>query len=530
MRNVGAAGDFDAIVIGGGVNGLVCASLLAQARRRVLLLEAAPQLGGACVTAEVAAGHRVSRFAHLVGPLDAAMMKALRLNRFGLHFTAKLVATIALSPDGRHIVLDGDLRHTAQTLTAHSPADAKAWPVFSTRMAKAAQLLQRWVHAAPGADDHAGRGGGLFATRGQTKGAAPLDAETADVLDGSIAELLDAEFETPLLKGAIAFDAIIGNAISPRSPGSALLAAIRAALEADAPEGICHPQGGAGALSGALAKAAEAAGVRTRLNARVASLVFDGERLAGVALASGEALYAPIVVSSLDPKTTLLGLGAERRLPIGLKRRLRGFRLDGCVAKVNLALAKPPTFKSLDKRYLKDRLVICPGIDHLERSFAAYEQGAFANDLALEITVPSIHDPSLAPPGQHVLSAHVFYVPKTPAAGAWTDTGKKDLIAAIGSTLRQYAPELPDHILAADLFTPSDIERAAGVAGGHWHGGDLTLDQLGPLRPAWGLSRYETPVPGLFLCGAGTHPCGGVTGINGRNAAEAVLAATGQRA
>ena len=523
MRNLNTA-EFDAIVVGAGVNGLVCAALLAQAGRRVALVEAQAHFGGACVTAEVAAGHRVSRYAHLVGPLDAAMMKALRLSRYGLHFTAKRVATVALSPDGRHVVLDGDLRHTAQTLSVHSQTDAKVWPNFNMRMAKMAQSLQRWALAPPGTGVEQGRGGGLFATRPPAKVATALDAGAAARLDGSIADLLDEEFEAPLLKGAIAFDTVLGSAVSPRTEGTAFVAVLKAALEAETPEGIAHPQGGAGAFTTALAKAAEAAGVRTRLNARVASLLFDGDRLAGVALATGEALYAPVVVSSLDPKTTLLGLGAERRLPLGLKRQLKGFRLDGCVAKLNLVLAKPPVFKGLDKRYLKERLVICPSVEHLERSFAVYEQGGFSSDLALEITIPSTHDTSLAPSGQHVLSAHVLYVPKMLAGAAWSDKGKKDLVAAVGATLRQYAPDLPEQILAADLLTPADVERFAGSAGGHWHGGDLTLDQLGPLRPAWGLSRHETPITGLYLCGAGTHPCGGVTGINGRNAAEVVLA------
>lgn len=523
MRNLGPGTEFDVIVVGGGVNGLVCAALLAQAKRRVLVVEAQGRLGGACVTTEVAAGHRLSTFAHLVGPLDGAMMKALRLNRFGLQFTHKQVATVALSPDGRHIVLDGDLRHTAQTVTPHSAADAKAWPGFDARMAKAASHLQRWVQQPPGGAFEAAVRGSLFGARASAKAGAGLDAETAALLDGSIAELLDADFESPLLKGAIAFDAVLGSAVSPRAQGTAFVAAMKAALEVDVPDGIVHPQGGAGALTAALAKAAEAAGVRTRLSARVTNVLFEGHRIAGVALAGGEALYAPVVVSSLDPKTTLLKLGAERHLPLGLKRQLRGFRNDGCVAKVNLALAGTPSFKGLDKRLLRERLVICPSIDHLDRAFAAYEQGTFSAEPVLEITVPSIHDPSLAAAGQHVLSAHVLYVPKVLAAGAW-DKAKKELIAAVGATLRQYAPELPDMILAADLFTPADIESAAGSAGGHWHGGDLVPDQIGPLRPAAGVSRTQTPVEGLFLCGAGTHPCGGVTGINGRLAAEAVLA------
>jgi phytoene dehydrogenase-like protein len=177
----------------------------------------------------------------------------------------------------------------------------------------------------------------------------------------------------------------------------------------------------------------------------------------------------------------------------------------------------------MDKKLLKERLILCSGIDQLERSFAAYEQGTFSADPVMEITLPSTHDTTLSA-GQHVLSAHVFYVPKNLAAGSW-DKAKANLMSCVGAVLRQYAPELPDMILAADVFVPRDIEAMAGTAGAHWHGGDLSLDQLGLLRPAAGLSRYETPVPGLFLCGAGTHPMGGITGINARNAANVVLGA-----
>lgn len=529
MRNLGGGSEFDAVVIGAGVNGLVTAALLAQAKRRVLVVEALGRVGGACATGEIVAGHRVSTYAHLVGPLDASVMKALRLTRFGLSYTAKQIRTVALSPDGRHIVLDGDLRHTAASLAVHSQADAKAWPIFDARMAKLSQQLQRWVQTPPGGPFEQARGS-LFAARSTTRAATTLDAESAALLDGSIGELLDQAFETPLIKGAVGFDTVIGSALSPRAQGTVLAAALRAALEAEAPEGIVHPQGGAGALAAALQKAAEAAGARLRLNARVTNLLFDQGRLAGVALASGEAIYAPTVVSSLNAKATLLGLGTERQLPLGLKRRLAGFRDQGSVAKVNLALAKLPAFKGIDKRLLKERLIICPSIDHLDRAFAAYEQGTFASDPALEITIPSVHDASLATPGQHVLSAHVLYVPKTLRAGGWDEKAKNELIATVGATLRQYSPDLPDLILGADLYTPADIERTGGSVGGHWHGGDLALDQLGPLRPAAGMSRHETPIAGLYLCGAGTHPCGGVTFVNGRNAAEAVLAGVGANA
>lgn len=523
MRNFGAAADIDVIVIGGGVNGLICAAYLAQSKRRVVVVEALDRVGGACATAELVAGHRVSAITHLLGPLDASVVKTLRLQRFGLQLTAKQMATVALSPDGRHIVRDGDLRHTAQSITPHSLLDAKAWAPFDARYRKAVSPLERWVQSPPGGPfDHATRNS-LFPARAAVKPGPALEGELADFLDGSIADFLDAEFETPLLKGALAFDAILGNALGPRAQGTAFLGAMRSALDGEASEGLVHPQGGAGGFVGALAKSVEAAGVRTRLKSRVARLLFDGDRVAGVELANGEAIHAPVVVSSLDPKTTLLTLGAGRHLPFALKRRLASQRTDGCIAKVNLALSALPNFKGLDRRALRERLVICPSIDYLDRAFAAYEQGKFSPEPALEITIPSTHDSSLATANHHVLSAYVLYTPYALATGSW-DKAKTDLISRVGAVLRQYAPDLPDLILAADVFTPPDIERLAGSKGGHWHGGDLTLDQLGPLRPGPGMSRHETPIAGLFLCGAGTHPCGGVTGINGRNAAEAVLA------
>ncbi len=519
MRSVSSQNDV--IVIGAGVNGLICAALLAQGRRRVTVVEAEAHAGGACKTIELVAGHRVSGLAHLIGPLDAQVMKSLRLHRFGLTLSAKQISTVALSPDGRHIPLGGDLRQTAQALGAHSQADAKAWSHYDGRLRKAAQQIERWVQGVPGGSAEQAKAGLFGGRAGQKNGA--LDAEVQSFLDASIAEVLDAEFETPLLKGALAFDAVLGNALPPRARGTALLAAMRRAIHADTTEGLVHPQGGAGAFTSALLKAAEGAGVRVRLNARVRHLLFDNGRVAGVELQTGEAMHATTVVSSLDPKTTLLQFGAERHLPLAMKRRLRGFRVEGCTAKVNLALAGLPSFKGIDKKLLKERLILCSGIDQLERSFAAYEQGTFSADPVMEITIPSTHDTTLSA-GQHVLSAHVFYVPKNLSSGSW-EQAKANLMSCVGAVLRQYAPELPDMILAADVFVPRDIEAMAGTVGGHWHGGDLSLDQLGLLRPAVGLSRHETPVPGLFLCGAGTHPMGGITGINARNAASAVLGA-----
>lgn len=523
MRSAAPGQDFDAIVIGGGVNGLVCATLLAQAKKRVVLVEARERLGGMCQTVEIAPGYRVSSVSHLVGPIDMDVMKGLRLVKQGLQFSAKQIGAVALSADGHHLILGDDLRHTAQSLGPHSAVDAKNWAPFETRIKRAAQQIQSWLHQPlPGPSDGVQKAG-FFGAKSTSRPSALFDAELALRLDRSLSELLDHEFTSPLLKAAVAFDAILGNSLSPSMEGTAFLAVMKRAMDMPNSGGISHPQGGAGGFISALSKAAEVAGLKIRLNAAAKQFLLDNGKIAGVELDNGEAIYAPAIVSSLDAKHTLLKMGVERDLPLGMKRRLYGYRNEGSVAKVNLALNGVPSFKGLDKKYLRERLLICSTIEKLETSFAAYEQGAFSAELAMEVVIPTIHDPSLAKPGHHVLSANVTYVPRVLSAGSW-EAAKAELVSRVAAQLRQYAPDLPDQVVAADVFTPADLAELGGGAGNHWHGGDLSLDQFGVLRPAVGASRNSTPVPGLYLCGAGTHPCGGASGTNGKIAAEVVLA------
>lgn len=523
MRSAAPGSNFDVVVIGGGFNGLVCGTLLAQTKRRVLLVEAKERLGGLCQSSEITPGARVSTVAHLVGPLDPEVVKALKLSKLGLQFTAKQIGAVALAADGRHIALGDDLRHTSQSLASYSVSDAKAWANFETKIRKTAQHVAPWMHQSPGpAGESTGRSG-FFSSKTIGRAISPVDSEFATRLDGSLCQLLDESFETPLLKGAIAFDVLLGNSLAPSMSGTALLLVMKRALDWQNAGGLVHPQGGAGGLIQAVIKAAEASALKVKTGARVKQLLFEAGRVAGVELTNGEAVYAPCVVSSLGPKQTYLRMGAERDLPLGFKRQLHGYRNEGSVAKVNLALSGTPSFKGLDKRHLKDRLLICASMDELEQSYAAFEQGRFSPEIGMEITIPSMHDASLCRQGQHVMSINVAYLPRRLSSGSW-DSAKESLMALVGAKLRQYAPELPDQVVAADIFSPQDIADLSADDGGHWHGGDLALDQLGVFRPAFAAQERSMPVPGLFLCGAGTHPCGGLTGINGRLAYEAVVA------
>jgi phytoene dehydrogenase-like protein len=516
------------IVIGGGHNGLVCAGYLAKAGRPVLVLEAASRPGGAAVTHELAPGFKVSACAHIVHQLNSRVVADLDLARHGLRFSTQNMATVALDGDGRHIILASAKADTA-SLAAHSPADAAALPRLRKRLGRYARTLQPFLSSTPprlGTNSWADRRDLLKLAWGIRRLGRDAMRELLRIGSMNVADLLEEEFETDRLRGALAFDAVLGTRLGPRSPGSVLTWLYRLAAESGSTgkhggQGLALPAGGMGAVADALARAAAAAGAELRLDAPVARILVDGDRASGVVLESGEEIAAGTVISNADPHRTFIELLGAEHLDTGFVRRIKNIRLRGACGKLNLALDALPAFEGLAADRLDGRLLIAPDIDYLERAFNHAKYGESSEAPGIEITIPSLNDASLAPPGKHVLSAIVQYAPYD-LKGGW-DAAKASFADRVLDTIADYAPDLRKHIVTTELLTPLDFERDYGMTGGHWHHGELGFDQLFMLRPVPGAAQYATPMAGLYLCGAGAHPGGGVMGLAGMNAARQIM-------
>jgi phytoene dehydrogenase-like protein len=509
------------IVIGAGHNGLVCAAYLARAGRQVVVLEAASQVGGAAVTREIAKGFRVSGCAHVCYQLDRGIARELALTSHGLRWAREGLKTVALGGSGEHIVIDGDHAESP----ALSDADASAYTEYHARMLKFARVLGKQHHRCPPRIGGGGRSDLVTAAK------LGLDIrrlgrrsmrEFLRIAGINIYDVLEEIFESPLLKGALAFDAVLGTNLGPRSNNSVLALLHRLSGQAQDGEGPALPEGGMGSVSEALAAAARAAGATIRVNSPVARITLEGDRVSGVVLEDGETLAAGTVISNADPARTLLQLLGARNLETGFVHRVRHIRSKGMAAKLHLALEALPSIARLPSALAGERLVIAPDMGYLEHAFDHAKYGQCSPEPALEVTFPSVHDKTLAPAGKHVLSAIVQYAPFDPRASG--DGPRRELLDRALAVLERAAPGLRRQVIASELLLPADIEREFRITGGHWHHGELALDQLMMLRPVPGAAQYSMPVAGLWLCGAGCHPGGGVMGAAGRNAANAVLA------
>lgn len=516
IRGQSARSSYDCIVIGGGHNGLVCAATLAGGGRSVLVLEAQPRVGGAAATVEFAAGFRVSACAHLLHLMPAALLRELELAAHGLTWSAQRMPTTALLPGGAPLPLSP---------SGLSGSDAASYADYSARMRRFARALAPLLAEVPprlGTDRWADRWALLrMGWRIRMLGRRDM-RELLRIGGMNVFDLLEEHFDSDALKGALGFDAVLGANFGPRSPGTVLTLLYRLAGEfAGGETALSNPQGGLGALCDALAKSAVARGAAIRTASPVARILVQADRAVGVELESGEKISAATVVSSADPKTTFLKLLGARYLDTGFVRRVRHIRAQGLAAKLHLALDRAPQFAGVDAAAAAGRLLLAPSLHYLERAYNHAKYGEFSSAPAMEITVPTISDPALAPPGKHVLSAIVQYAPYALREG-WHSQRQRFTDLCI-DTLETVAPGLRSSVLEAQLLTPVDIESEFRTEGGHWHHGDLAFDQFFMVRPVPGAAQYRAPLPGLFLCGAGCHPGGGVMGTAGRNAAQQVL-------
>jgi phytoene dehydrogenase-like protein len=521
---VSGANQYDAVVIGGGVNGLVCAARLANAGRRVLVVETRDRVGGGAATSELASGFRVPTLAHRTGPLRRDVVDGLHLASHGLRFVDTPVDVTALAPGGGALTIYRDAAQTAQGLRGRSAKDADAWPRYVATRAALGRVMATLFEGPPPPIDDVGARDLWQALKTARRFRALPKQEAYRLLRWgpmAAADLVAECFETELLRATIAADGIFGTMLGPWSAGSGMVLLLAAANDALAAPGCAFVAGGPGALADAVAAAARQAGAEIRTGARVTQVVLDGDRASGVVLDDGTEIPARAVVSGLDPKRTFLDLVDAVHLPPEFLWRMRNYRTHGTLAKLNLALSKLPAFAGVDREALTGPVRIGPDVDYLERAFDHAKYGRFSTAPWIEFTIPSLIDPSLAPDGAHVLSAYVQFAPYHLRDTHW-DVERERLGDTALGVLEQYAPGISRLVVAREVITPLDMERGWGLTGGHIFHGELALDQLLMMRPLLGSGHYRTPIEGLYLCGGGTHPGTGLTGGSGWVAAGAI--------
>lgn len=517
----------DIVIIGGGHNGLVTAFYLARAGYKPLVLERNAQVGGAAVTDEFHPGFRCSTLAHTAGPIRPEILRDMQLEKYGLKWIMPEVCVTALSPDGRALSLYQDAKQSAEQISAFSQKDATKYLEFRQSLAKISKVIGEALATTPPDIDHPSRGD-LWSMLQTGRGIRKLGKKDMFRLlrwgPMAVADLAAEYFETELLRAVIAARGIFGTFLGPWSAGSALVLLIRAAGDPHPAGSAAFAAGGMGAVTQAMASAAKAAGAEIRTSVEVIEIRVEDGIATGVLLSTGEEISARAVISNADPKRTLLKLTDPTQLSPDFVQKLQHYRGNGTVAKVNLALSGLPKFTALkngDEAALRGRIHIGNEIDYLERAFDESKYGNFSRQPYLEVTIPSLTDPTLAAEGKHVMSIYMQYAPYK-LKGDWEEQ-RKALGQTVVQTLTQYAPNLPELILTHQIITPHDLEEKYGLSGGQIYHGELALDQFFTMRPLLDWARYRTPIQNLYLCGSGTHPGAGLTGSSGANAAREIL-------
>jgi phytoene dehydrogenase-like protein len=528
--------EFDAIVVGGGHNGLTAAAYLARAGLRTCVLERRHILGGACVTEEVWPGRRVSRASYVVSMLQPKVVRDLELKRHGYHAIPLDPPFGTFAADGSAILFPGDEQSFRDQIARVSKKDADAFPAFEHVLAKAADFLRPVMLRPPPALGSKRPHDLLDLLREGARAAGLKQREVHDlfrVLTMSVGDLLDSYFETDAIKGAYASTGVVGVWAGPRSPGTAYNLLHHDLGELDGQKGAWgHVRGGMGAISEAIASSARAAGATIRTEAAVASIDVDNGHVRGVTLEDGEEVRAPVVLSGAHPKRTVLDLVGAEHFPAEVVEDMRRYRTRGGSVKVNCVLSELPRFANVPEdqaqQLLHTSLAIAPSIDYLERAWQDATRGKPAAEPYVEVEVPSAIDPTLTDDGSVILTMFTQYGPH--GEDGWPDGAREAYGRRCIDILARHAPNVPDALVDMEVLAPPDLERIFGLEGGSIFQGEQDLAQMAFMRPCPALSRYATPVDGLYLCGAGTHPGGGVIAASGHNAAQRVLHDHGGRA
>ena len=521
---------YDAIIIGAGHNGLTAAAYLARAGRRVLVLERRHVVGGAAVTEEVFRGFRFSVCSYVVSLLRPEIIRELELPKRGLDILP-LDGTFTPMPNGDYLWRVNDHARTRREISRHSLVDAEAYDEYGRAMVAMGRFVKPILNMLPpdptSLDPRELRKL-LFLVQRFRKLSRQDQYNQIQLMTMSAVDFLDQWFETDVLKATMAASGIIGTFQGVHSPGTAYVLLHHYMGDIDgAFRSWGFARGGTGAISNAIADAAREAGVEIRANTSVAGITVRNNVAQAVVLDNGDELPASVIASSVDPRLTFLKFIDRTALADDFLDDIGRYKFRGSSGKVNLALDALPEFTSLPGAgpHLRGAISVSPSVDYMERAYDAAKYGSFSRHPYIDVVIPSLTDPSVAPPGKHVMSCFVQYAPYHLTEGSWDDK-REEFGDTVVDTLAEYAPNLKSAILHRQVITPLDLEREWGLSEGNIFQGELTLEQLFFLRPAPGWAQYRTPVKGLYMCGSATHPGGGSMGAPGRNAALKIMADT----
>ncbi|PYS84580.1 MAG: amine oxidase [Acidobacteria bacterium] len=518
---------YDVIVIGGGHNGLVNAAYLARAGKRVLVLERRHVLGGAAVTEEVFPGFKFSVCSYVVSLLRPEIIRELDLPRHGLEILP-LDGTFTPMPDGDYLWRVNDHAKTRREIARHSRLDAEAYDEYGKAMVEMGRFVKPIMAMTPPDPTSLNVKGLLnllFLGRRFQKLSPEDKYNQVQLMTMSAVDFLDQWFETDVLKATMSASGIIGTFLGVRSPGTAYVLLHHYMGEIDgAFRSWGLARGGTGAISNSIADAAREAGAEIRTESPIAKVVVKNNRATGVVLENGDEIHAGVVSSSVDPRLTFMKMVGSEHLPADFVEDIKRYKFRGSSGKVNLALDGLPDFKSLPGAgaHLRGAISFSPSVEYMERAYDDAKYGRFSRRPYIDMVIPSLTDPSVAPPGKHVVSCFVQYAPYHLKEGTW-DGRREEFGDTVVETIAEHAPNIKDLILHRQVLTPLDLEREFGLSEGNIFQGELTLEQLFFLRPAPGWAQYRTPVRNLYMCGSATHPGGGIMGASGRNGALKIL-------